>query len=100
MEQTCQTAYQIYLNHNELMEDINISKRKDTIIFFIQTFINNDHILNYVESTYLLITLKHMCHYISFSEDDLFEIISELSKLDFIGINQKLLDEAMKELFK
>ena len=98
MEETCRTAYQIYLNHTELIESKNITKRKETILYFINSFYLRGEILNYMDSTYLLITLKYLCKYISFPEEDLYQIIISLSRLQFFGINQDKLDDAMKEL--
>lgn len=98
MEETCRTAYQIYLDHNELIESKNITKRKETILYFINSFYLRGEILNYMDSTYLLITLKYLCKYISFPEEDLYQIIISLSRLQFFGINQDKLDNAMKEL--
>tara|TARA_Y100000389_G_C17050183_1_gene312375 strand:+ start:129 stop:431 length:303 start_codon:yes stop_codon:yes gene_type:complete len=100
MEETCQVAYQIYLNHTELIKSKNITKRRKSIVLFINSFYLRGDNLNYIDSTYLLTTLKYLCKNISFPEDDLYEIIIALSRINFIGINQEKLDEAMKELFR
>ena len=101
MEETCRTAYQIYLDHNELIESTNISKRRETIIYFINSFYNTHNgVLNYVNSSYFFINIKNMCKFISFSEDDLYKIMISLSRFQFNAIDFDLLDNTMRELFR